>query len=95
MNPTSRPHDLGELYATSPEEQSPHNFEGRHAQGGVSLNDGESGRQDDGGDVFLRIARDEQMRRLRGDENLDDAQSSVVGCHETVPQCPVPMPCTN
>ncbi|EFY98706.1 LPXTG-motif cell wall anchor domain protein [Metarhizium robertsii ARSEF 23] len=79
MNPTSRPHDLGELYATSPEEQSPHNFEGRHAQGGVSLNDGESGRQDDGGDVFLRIARDEQMRRLRGEENLDDAQSSVSG----------------
>ncbi|QLI66097.1 uncharacterized protein G6M90_00g013770 [Metarhizium brunneum] len=79
MNPMSRPHDLGELYATSPEEQSPHSFEGRHAQGGVSLNDGESGRQDDGGDVFLRIARDEQMRRLRGDENLDDAQSSVSG----------------
>ncbi|KAG8427244.1 hypothetical protein J3459_007386 [Metarhizium acridum] len=79
MNPTSRPHDLGELYATSPEDQSPQNFEGRHVQGGVSLNDGESGRQDDGGDIFLRIARDEQIRRLRGDENLDDAQSSVSG----------------
>ncbi|KHN96231.1 uncharacterized protein MAM_05817 [Metarhizium album ARSEF 1941] len=81
MNPSPRPHDLGELYASSPEGQTTQNFEDRHVPEGVSVNNLnlDPGRQDDGGDVYLAIATDDQARRLPRDENLDDTQSSVSG----------------
>lgn len=86
MNFTSRPYDLGESYATSPEDQTLHNFGGRQAYGGVPLNNGGAGRQDDGGDVFLRIARDEPTRHLRDEDVMDDTQSTVVCTTDTKTQ---------
>ncbi|TWU76721.1 hypothetical protein ED733_003309 [Metarhizium rileyi] len=79
MNLIPRPHDLGDHYATSPEDQSPQSFGGRRPEAGLLLDNAAFGQQDDGGDVFLRIAREEQIRRLREEADLDDTQSSVSG----------------
>ncbi|KAG5981300.1 hypothetical protein E4U55_003096 [Claviceps digitariae] len=82
MNVISRPYDMGQSFAHSPEEQSQSALEGRYAQAATtsspSFHKSDSDRQDDTGDVFLRIAREESVPRSRDDDG-DDTLTSMPG----------------
>lgn len=77
MNFTPRPYDVGESYANSPEEESTSNFGGDYVNGAVVSRKSDSDRNEDAGDVFLRIAREEPTRRF-GEEDTDATLTSTV-----------------
>ncbi|KAG5913448.1 hypothetical protein E4U42_001150 [Claviceps africana] len=85
MNFISRPYDMDVVFAHSPEKQSQSALDRRYAQAASSssFHQSDSDRQDDTGDVFLRIAREEAaVPRLR-DHGLDDTLTSLPGLRRT------------
>ncbi|GAO13256.1 hypothetical protein UVI_02026020 [Ustilaginoidea virens] len=78
MNFTPRPYELGETIAT----QFSSHSESRYRHDDAPLHHTDLDRQDETGDVFMRIAREEPVHGLRGASNDDDA-SSVSGLRRT------------
>lgn len=97
MNFAPRPCDVGDSFAHSPQEQSQSALEGRYAQPAAPpSNIGDSDRCDDTGDVFLRIAREEPIRHMKGNLlsegaacDLDDTLTSVSGLRRSHHRRPV------
>lgn len=82
MNFTPRPYDLGDNYENHERygnDDTLRGLDGRCGQDDFqALPKEDSDQQDDNGDVFLRLAREEPTSALREEDAADDSQSSVV-----------------
>lgn len=83
MSANSRPFDLGDDYHDGSPDQTLRALEGRHGQGALPMTPPASAGHegpvmDDTGDVFMKIAREEPVRRVADGSAPEEPQTSAV-----------------